>query len=101
MGILLKVSGKTIKPMVLVFTHIVMELCMRDTGKTISKMVKAFSTGQIIVGMRDNSKMAKRMVKGSISGLMGLFILAIGSRISYQGMDSINGRVAEFTKDSG
>lgn len=84
-----------IKRMGLVFTHIWMELDMKDFGKKINNMGKDRKCGRMELAIKESIRKGKSMVKELLNGLTMLFMLEFLKIIILKVMALINGQMAE------
>jgi hypothetical protein len=63
MEMFLKENGRMIKPMVMVFINMLLELLMKDNGRMIYKMVLELKFGRMVPNMKDFIYKEKNMEK--------------------------------------
>jgi hypothetical protein len=73
--------GLTTKLMVLAFTVMLMELCMKVSGEMISNTVKVSKPGQIQVDMKVSMNMVVSTVLEHINGVMEVSTMVTGEKI--------------------
>ena len=75
--IYMKGNSLMIKSMDMVFTHIQMELKMKDIGKKINKKEEEMKNGPMLPVMRENIKKEKNQVFENLNGLMVVLMKVI------------------------
>jgi hypothetical protein len=95
MEIFLKVSGKMIKQMDLVFTLIQTGLIIQAFGKMISSMVKEKNIGLMEVNISEIIIWGKKMEKVNIGGPMEVIMMETGKIIKLKVQERIFGLMEE------
>jgi len=95
------VTGKTIRPMDMVFIFMLTAPSMRESGETISNMVMVLSSGSMEVNTKGNTITQRNMVSDSTYGLMVTNTLANGPIMLFTEKACICGLMAEFIMEDG
>lgn len=101
MAMHMKDSGKTIRPMDLECICIEEERSTKVFGRRICRKDREFRSGMMAADIKANTKMGRSMGRAHTFGLMVVIMWVLGVKITFMGLGSITGRMADRTLASG